>query len=696
MSIRWKLLILFLCISIVPILVLRTMSQNASSGMGRDLAQQEELTLIKRSKTELKRMVEDHARLAGRDKSLLEAMVALQAFTVESALSKAEPAASGVQWVHRMKSFSGGGMGGGSGEGRAAKSKITISRGLTFFSPGETPPQMKTRAAKLAAVQEELGSIGRRYPELLVRQITVFESGLAAIIPGPMKLPPMFSPQKSSWYKNAIQKDSPTWSSAHLDMLNAEPVMMVAMPVHGGGGKPIGATAIVAKVENLLQKGRHLTELSPHIANFLVRPTEKNQLEVVAKEQELPRGRQWWLPKKKELMKSRQADKLAEVADSLRRSESGVKELEYEGTPSMWAYGPANWEGLALLIIVPRKDLVAEAAAARENVLMRINQHVWTTSILVAVVLGLVAVIALVVSGTVTRRLKKMAGAVTQLEKGNLRAEVDISGSDEIGALGQAFNHMLPALRERLRLKESLDLAQEVQSSLLPEKDLNLPGLQVSGVSRYCDETGGDFFDFIALDPAQQPHYVLLAGDVTGHGAPAALLMTTVRAFLRAELGRKQNLADAITAANRLLCQDTFGSGRFVTLFALEVDIPGRSLCWVNAGQHPALLASPDQGQVTQLKGAGLTMGVEPDFEYESNHLALEREYMIAITTDGIPEAMGTDAEMFGMTKMRDILLDAPSTPSMLIENVFARLAEHQKGQAQEDDYTLIAVKITP
>ena len=242
---------------------------------------------------------------------------------------------------------------------------------------------------------------------------------------------------------------------------------------------------------------------------------------------------------------------------------------------------------------MPRKDLVAEAAAAREKVLQRIEDHIWSTRILVIGVIALILIVALVSSRTVTLRLNKMLSAVRQLEKGNLSAEVDIRGRDEIGALGMAFNHMLPALRERLRLKESLNLAHEVQVSLLPKRDLDLPGLKVSGASRYCDETGGDFFDFIPLNGEEEARYVLLAGDVTGHGAQAALLMATVRAFLRAELCAGKELALAITTANRLLCRDTFGSGRFVTLFALQIDSEQGLMSWVKAGTAPRPDAAP-------------------------------------------------------------------------------------------------------
>jgi sigma-B regulation protein RsbU (phosphoserine phosphatase) len=688
MPIRWKLLILLLCISVGPILTLRTMSQRASAGLGHELALQEERTLVKRSQSELLRLVEDHARLAGREKSLLESLLILQAHAVQGALENPQPQATDLKWAE----FGMGRMGMGNSQPLTRALKVTS--GFTFAAPSSPSAAQRNLAARMVDNLDRIQAIARRHPDLVLRQITVFKNGLVAITPGPLKVPRMFTPARAPWYAKALNSDKPVWDAAHLDMLTRIPVMVAAVPVTGPDGQTAGVTAIVAKVETILQKGRHLQDISARLKSFLVRPTNKDGLEIVAAEQELPQGRHWWLPESPEMLVSPDKAELAGVSKSLRDQSSGVRELEYRGEPSIWAYGPANWEGMALLMIVPLKDLTAEAAAAKENVLKRVKEHIWSTSILVALALCAIVIIALIASRTVTLRLKKMAQAVQRLEAGDLSAQVDIKGKDEIGALGQAYNRMLPALRERLRLKRAMDLAQEVQASLLPEGDLDLPGLKVSGASRYCDETGGDFFDFIALDRLSEARYVLLAGDVTGHGAPAALLMTTTRAFLRAELGRGQDLASAITAANRHLCRDTFGSGRFVTLFALEVDLPGRNLRWVNAGQHPALLTCTNMGPVRELGGTGLPLGVEPDLSYESKQHSLQQDCRIIITTDGIPEALGNDEGMFGLERVKHCLEGPPLAPAQMIEQVFARVREHQAGKPQEDDYTLVAVNI--
>ena len=694
-------MILLLCISVGPILVLRAMSERAQSRLRLELARYEEQTLTKRAKAELLRMVEDHARLAGLEKSLLESLVALQAGAVEKSLQGSAPQGVQVHWVRGSGAAIGGmrGMAGrmaGMNQQPESPARPMMEGGMVFLPGPAGKGPLEETAARLAGSQEEIQSISRRHPGLFLRQITVFNDGLTSLMPGVDQVPADFRPLHDLWYSRALASSTPVWSEALPDPLDQKkPVMVVAMRVRGSDGDSIGVTGIIAEVGALLQKGRHLPSLSNRSQIFLIRPDQDNDLEVVAHEEGMPRSRHWMLPEAQENLISGDKEMLTQVTRDLREHKSDVRPLAYQGEPSMWAYGPADWEGLALLIIVPRADLVAGAEAARAKVQKLMDEYIWFTSLLVFIVLALATVISLVASATVTSRLKRMAAAVTRLEKGDLQTRVQIRGKDEIGALGRAFDGMLPALRERLRLKESLNLAQEVQSSLLPNHSLDLPGLQVAGTSRYCDETGGDFFDFIPMGEKDESRYVLLVGDVTGHGAQAALLMATVRAFLRAELAKGADLAAAINGANRLLCQDTYGTGRFVTLFALQIDVPGRLLRWVKAGQHPALMGCGADQSNRELGGEGLPMGVEPDIEYRSTELAIAGDCLLLITTDGLVEAEDQDHEMFGMRGLLAVMNDDPSVaPAKVLESVFTEVQRHLGGMPQLDDFTLIAARI--
>jgi sigma-B regulation protein RsbU (phosphoserine phosphatase) len=117
---------------------------------------------------------------------------------------------------------------------------------------------------------------------------------------------------------------------------------------------------------------------------------------------------------------------------------------------------------------------------------------------------------------------------------------VQVTTNDEIGYTGDVINEMTAGLIERDRIRQSLGLAMEVQQHLLPGSDPKIDGLDIAGDSSYCEETGGDYFDYLPVDGNGQGKIKIVGGDVSDHGIASALLMTTARAFLRQMFGKKR------------------------------------------------------------------------------------------------------------------------------------------------------------
>lgn len=179
-------------------------------------------------------------------------------------------------------------------------------------------------------------------------------------------------------------------------------------------------------------------------------------------------------------------------------------------------------------------------------------------------------------SRSVTRPLRDLGEAYRRVGQGDFTARVAPGGGRELAELGRVFNETVPQLKQRTRLLQSMALAQEVQESLLPGRLPCPPGLDLAGRSLYSDETGGDYFDAFQNAHGRPESLVAMLGDVTGHGLEAALLMTTARAFLRLRAHQPGTPAQVAGDVNRFLAQDTQGSGRFMTLFYLEIDRPRR------------------------------------------------------------------------------------------------------------------------
>ena len=244
--------------------------------------------------------------------------------------------------------------------------------------------------------------------------------------------------------------------------------------------------------------------------------------------------------------------------------------------------------------------------------------------------------------------------------------------------------------------KKSLTLAGEIQKSLLPQHGLRIQGLDIAGRTAACDEIGGDYFDFLQQPECSNNHIGAVVGDVTGHGVDAALLMTTARAFLRMRASQCGGISQIITAMNRHLALDFENTGRFMTLFYVNIDPQNRYLEWVRAGHDPAIIYDPVSDTFEELTGTGLALGVDENYIYEAyRKTGLARGQIIALGTDGIWESFNSAGRMFGKERFREIIRkNAGLTADEIIDAVYRDVNTHARGLKQADDITLVIIKI--
>jgi sigma-B regulation protein RsbU (phosphoserine phosphatase) len=180
--------------------------------------------------------------------------------------------------------------------------------------------------------------------------------------------------------------------------------------------------------------------------------------------------------------------------------------------------------------------------------------------------------------------IKDIEKAMIRVENGDLTASVLVRSNDELGAMAENFNKMVEVLRERSRIQQSLNMAMEVQQNLLPKALPRIRGIDMAGACSYCDETGGDYFDIFMPDLSSPDRFSIVVGDVSDHGVPSALVMTTARALLRMRSSMSGSTAQVVSDVNRQLSRDVEDSGQFMTLFYSELDRASLQLRWVNAG----------------------------------------------------------------------------------------------------------------
>lgn len=243
----------------------------------------------------------------------------------------------------------------------------------------------------------------------------------------------------------------------------------------------------------------------------------------------------------------------------------------------------------------------------------------------------------------------------------------------------------------------SLALAAEVQQSLLHQIEPKLDGLDIAGRSKPCEEVGGDYFDLIEPSEITGKSLMAVVGDISGHGVEAALLMTAARSFLRTRVQQEGSLSDIVTDLNRHIYHDVSHTYRFMTLFILALDDSKNDLEWVRAGHEPASLYDPRTDAFSELKGAGLALGLEeeyPFFSYQKN--GFSKDQLIILASDGIPETRNTSGEMFGKERLCNVVRSSSYRQAHeIIERVFDAVSLFSKGTLPDDDRTLVIIKRT-
>lgn len=291
--------------------------------------------------------------------------------------------------------------------------------------------------------------------------------------------------------------------------------------------------------------------------------------------------------------------------------------------------------------------------------------------------------------------LENMLSVVTKIKEGNLQTRVEVVSNDEIGVLGDAANEMIQGLLEREKLQQSLNLAREVQQNLLPKSNLKVNGFDLAGKSVYCDETGGDYYDFISFGDGDEQKIGVAIGDVSGHGISSALLMAAVRSSMRQRVSLAGDIADIVSDVNRQLAKDVEDSGQFVTLFFLALDTAAGHLAWVRAGHDPGTVYDPASDAFSELGGPGIALGVDAGWIYAQNEKDdFASGQIIFLSTDGIREARNEKGEMLGKEPVLNaIRQSASSDAGQIVDAIFDIVSKFTCAAKIEDDITAVIIK---
>lgn len=271
--------------------------------------------------------------------------------------------------------------------------------------------------------------------------------------------------------------------------------------------------------------------------------------------------------------------------------------------------------------------------------------------------------------------------------------------SDEIGIIAHFFNEVTKnfekvstKIQEGKRMTDELEIAGSIQRAILPPKNPNVPGLDIDAKTRPAVELGGDVFDFIT---SGKNTYIYI-GDVTGHGVPAAIVMTMVNTLIRTLAGIYANAFDVIYNVNKLL-KVRIKSTMFMTLLLLKWDQETEKMTYVGAGHEHLVVYKAGKGKCEITKTGGIALGMVPDNGklIKEVELPLELDDVIVLFTDGITEGRNMSGEMYGIDRLvKAVELYAPQYGSDgIVHHVALDYSRFVGEHKQDDDVTLIASK---
>lgn len=705
-AIGTKLSLLLPALALVPLLTLTWLDYRATRALASTLAEETRASLRRLAEEQLEQLVDGYSAVMLRESELVEMILLKQAREVELRLADVVPPAPAATVLFDSDLDAGRGSvrlgelpraARSASEGSAGRVPVTYDT-QAFRLPPEADGARASFAAdiaRLASMTEEYRAVRARNPDLLLWQYTTLESGLHSVYPGHGGYPVDYDPRLRPWY--IAQKHSPalTWHEAQIDASTREVIVVASLPVHHADGSFAGVTAVDLPITAALARFPQPSGWAAQARFQIVMPeAQRAALRVYAKQDYETQGARWSTMLQPEWIAAGDARTLAGVVADMRSGRSGTVTFDDGRTRARWAYRTLGRSGTFLLVIVPEARVNATASMAYDLTLQTVDEQLRRNSLFVVLAVGITLPLALFLGRRIAGPLGQLVDATRRVAAGDFNARVDIRSGDELQLLGETFNATIPQLEQHMRYVESLALARKVQQNLLPRAAPQSEHFDIHGVTRYCEETGGDYFDYLDLTHDAEGQIGTVIGDVSGHGVSSALVMATVRALLHSYAAQGLAPAAILSGINRHLTEDVH-EGRFMTLFYLVVDGNGRALRWSSAGHDPALLYRAARDEFVELAGIDIPLGVEPAWEYrpaQATHWLPGDVVLLA--TDGIWECRAPDGTPFGKERLRAVMrAESRADPVALIAAVFAALDAHRGAAAQRDDMTIVVVK---
>jgi phosphoserine phosphatase RsbU/P len=246
------------------------------------------------------------------------------------------------------------------------------------------------------------------------------------------------------------------------------------------------------------------------------------------------------------------------------------------------------------------------------------------------------------------------------------------------------------AVLENATMLKEMEIAKQIQLSLLPLHPPPVPGIDCAGRCVPATHIGGDYYDiFLHGDELG-----MVMADVSGHSVGAALMMVETRSVLRAQIESLQSPREIVSTLNELLHDDLSQAELFITMSYLSYNTLSRRLRYTNAGHPPSLLYRPSSASFAELDAEGLILGVQRGVHFDEQALQIETGDLLLLYTDGIIEAESPSGEMFGGKRLRDLLTaHYRNRATEIIDAVLGAVRSFTGSVSFKDDISMLLLK---
>lgn len=358
--------------------------------------------------------------------------------------------------------------------------------------------------------------------------------------------------------------------------------------------------------------------------------------------------------------------------------------------------GPAESSSTLVVLSTSPSEAWADFTAGPRDIARALSG----ATVAVSIVLGVVYLLAVALAAgqilSITRATARLSRGTAAVAGGDLDYRIPARRHDQLGDLAVAFNSMtasvaamLHQVADQARMKREMELAREIQQSLLPETSVTCGRLVIHAHFRPASEVGGDYFDVFRLGDGAA---IVTVGDVAGHGLPTGLMMAMVKSALGALIQEGYRGAELVERLNRLLLQQTIRQ-RMATLVLAEIDAGRRTLRLTSCGHPPAFVVAPS-GVVAEIALSSLPLGTRLAVGPAHAEVAFPPGSLLLLYSDGLVEATDAAGCAFGYERLEGVTRAAAATGAKgLVDAILVALDGHVGGVPLADDLTVLVVE---